>query len=279
LVGRVERLAEVTVGRDLLAHEEGDRADQLGGPGVGEGRIHLVRDGGHVAGGEGLGERIEAGEVLDRERQHGERLIARRGVGEHRLHHRPGHGEGEEDVGVALVGSAAAAGAFRRDLGLDGTERAPDELGLGVGQAFEALGELHLVADRAQADGDVAVRLPEVRRDGVGGRRGAEELCGGVGHGGELSRRSRQVRRRGPVIAVAAHGDRDAADQRRRQDQWHQEEDPAGHPAPGVRRRRIFGGHPRSSAPSLPAAAVTFVRTSATSASVRLRSAACNRSR
>ena len=110
----------------------------------------------------------------------------------------------------------------------------------------------------------------ELGGDGVRWRDRPEQLVGGLDH------RRQPGGRTGDRFAVAvvapAHGHGDGAEDERREGHRHDHPDPA----------RRAGDSPISRGSSAPSLAVTLVtrwRTSATSASVRVRSGACSRRR
>ena len=165
----------------------------------------------------------------------------------------------------------------RRELGLDRPERAPEQAGLGVGQPVERGGEVELVLQLVEPDGDLAVARAQLVGDRRRRRHRAEQLVGGADDGRQLLGRAGD---RLAVVVTARCARPPPAPPNSNADTTI---GTTTHTQPGTprrrRRRRLVRHQPRSSAPSLAVAAVTLARTSATSASVRLRSGACRRRR
>ena len=176
---------------------------------------------------------------------------------------------------ASVVGSPGAVDLGRRELALHLAQRPAEQPSLGVWQPVELLGEGEVVA--ALRELVEPEHRPRRRRDRAR-RRWSTPAGRCRAAPARQSRRQAAVppgprsrRHRRHVAAANRHGD--GAEDQRRHD--HRYDDPRPRaPSVGPRQRQ-----PRSSAPSLAAAAVAPSRTFATSASVRLRSAACRRRR
>ena len=272
-------MVEVGVGGgDPLADGVGDRADQLERAGIGERLVDAGRQRRQIPAGELGRDLVEAGEVLHRERQDRQRPVAVGPVGIDGQDRRPGHRQGEQDVAAAILRGAGAPTSV-------GASWAWIDPSVRPSRRASASGRRSKAAAKSSSSG-ISVN-PTVTSPYASRARRRSTPAAGPRRAGHRPHRRRPAtprpgrRSRRLVVAAGAHGDRQRPEQQRRHDHRHDDPDPPGHAASrragGGRRGRLH--QPRSSAPSLAVARVTFSRTSAMSPSVRLRSAACSRSR